>query len=69
MKSLLIGINAKYIHPNLAIRLLKKNTSYEVDIIEFTIKDSIENIYNYIKENNYKTVGFSCYIWNIEFIT
>ena len=37
MKSLLIGINAKYIHPNLAIRLLKMNTSYDVDIKEFTI--------------------------------
>ena len=44
MKSLLIAVNAKYIHPNLAIRLLKKNTSYEVDIEEFTIKDNIENI-------------------------
>ena len=35
MKTLLIGINAKYIHPNLAIRLLKKNTKYPVDIKEF----------------------------------
>lgn len=68
MKSLLIGINAKYIHPNLAIRLLKKNTSYDVDIKEFTIKDNIDNIYNYIIDNKYDTVGFSCYIWNIEFI-
>ena len=68
MKSLLIGINAKYIHPNLAIRLLKKNTSYDVDIKEFTIKDSIDNIYRFIIDNKYDTVGFSCYIWNIEFI-
>ena len=68
MKSLLIAVNAKYIHPNLAIRLLKKNTSYDVDIKEFTIKDNIDNIYDFIIENNYETVGFSCYIWNIEFI-
>ena len=68
MKSLLIGINAKYIHPNLAIRLLKKNTSYDVDIKEFTIKDNIDNIYDFIIDNKYDTVGFSCYIWNIEFI-
>ena len=68
MKNLLIGINAKYIHPNLAIRLLKKNTSYEVDIKEFTIKDNYLDVVNYILNNNYSTVGFSCYIWNIEFI-
>ena len=39
MKTLLIGINSKYIHPNIAIRLLKANTNYDVDIIEFNIKD------------------------------
>ena len=68
MKSLLIGINAKYIHPNLAIRLLKANTSYSVDIKEYTIKDSAQAIISYIKDNGYDFVGFSCYIWNIEII-
>lgn len=68
MKTLLIGINAKYIHPNLAIRLLKKNTNYDVDIKEFTIKDSIDSIIEYIIINNYQIVGFSCYIWNIEYV-
>ena len=64
MKCLLIGINAKYIHPNLAIRLLKKNTTYDVDIKEFTIKDKNEDILSYL--NDYDVIGFSCYIWNIE---
>ena len=68
MKTLLIGINAKYIHPNLAIRLLKKNTKYNVDIKEFNIKDKTIEIYDYITKNNYNIVGFSCYIWNIELI-
>lgn len=68
MKTLLIGINAKYIHPNLAIRLLKKNTKYPVDIKEFNIKDNYLDIVNYIINNNYNIIGFSCYIWNIEFI-
>ena len=68
MKTLLIGINAKYIHPNLAIRLLKANTSYDVDIIEFNIKDSTEKMLNYILINNYDVVGISCYIWNIVII-
>ena len=48
MKTLLIGINSKYIHPNLAIRLLKKNTKYPVDIKEFNIKDNYLDIVNYI---------------------
>jgi len=68
MKALLIGINAKYIHPNLAIRLLKKNTNYETDIKEYTIKDNIDNIINFIDNSNYDVIGFSCYIWNIEII-
>ena len=66
MKTLLIGINAKYIHPNLAIRLLKANTEEECEIKEFNIKDSYEKIYKSISE--YDVLAFSCYIWNIELI-
>ena len=65
MKTLLIGINSKYIHPNVAIRLLKANCNYDVDIKEFNIKDSVNTIYDYIISNDYKIVGISCYIWNI----
>ena len=68
MKSLLIGINSKYIHPNIAIRLLKANTNYDVDLIEFNIKDESKKIYQHIIENDYQLVGFSCYIWNINLI-
>ena len=64
MKILLVGINAKYIHPNLAIRLLKKNTTYPTEIKEFTIKDSNQTILKYL--NDYDVIAFSCYIWNIE---
>lgn len=67
-KTLLLGINSKYIHPNLAIRLLKANTEYETDIKEFIIKDDLNLIYNYIIDNNYQVVAISCYIWNIEII-
>ena len=68
MKTLLIGINSKYIHPNLAIRLLKANCSFPVDLKEFNIKRTVLDIYNYIIENNYVIVGISCYIWNIEIV-
>ena len=70
MKSLLIGINAKYIHPCLAIYQLKKNTTYDVDILEFTIKESNESIIDRIISHLHSTkidlIGFSCYLWNIE---
>ena len=68
MKTLLLGINSKYIHPNMAIRLLKANCEYEVDIKEFNIKNTVEEITEYIVSNQYEAVGFSCYIWNIELV-
>lgn len=66
MKVLLLAINSKYIHPNLAIRLLKANTEYPVDTKEFTIKDTNEKIISFVNEGSYDVVGISCYIWNIE---
>ena len=65
---MLLGINSKYIHPNVAIRLLKANCDYDVDLKEFNIKDNENDIYNYIINNKYDIVGFSCYIWNIKLI-
>lgn len=68
MKTVLIGINAKYIHPALAIYQLAKNTTYDVITKEFTIKDEVNKIFNYIKELNPTLVGFSVYIWNINMV-
>ena len=68
MKILLVGINSKFIHPNLAIRYLKANCDYDTDIIEFTIKDKLDQIINNMKIDQYDIIGFSCYIWNIEII-
>ncbi len=69
MKTLLLGINSKYIHTNLAIRLLHKNTSYDTFIYEITIKDDINELYKYIKSNDYDNIAISTYIWNIEVVT
>jgi len=66
MKTLLVGINAKFIHTNNAIRLLKVNASFDVDLQEFTIKDKTKEIVKKITEYNPDYLGFSCYIWNIE---
>ena len=58
MKTILIGVNAKYIHPNLAIRLLKKNTTYPCDINEFTIKDEVNEVVKYLYDGGYQVVAF-----------
>jgi len=69
MRTLLISINAKYIHTNNAVRLLKANCSFDVDIFEYTIKDSITDIIKDIESYNPDVIGFSAYIWNITLIT
>lgn len=66
MKTLLTTLNAKYIHLNLAIRLLyelnhQKNEG--LDWQEFTIKENPNDIANQCQ--GYDVVAFSCYIWNI----
>jgi anaerobic magnesium-protoporphyrin IX monomethyl ester cyclase len=69
MDALFIAINAKYIHTNNAVRLLKANSLFDIDILDFTIKDSIDTIYTSIKELNPSIVGFSTYIWNVDMVT
>ena len=68
MKTVLIGINSKYIHPALSIYQLAKNTTYNVTPKEFTIKDSVNNIFEYILNEKPDLIGFSVYIWNIEIV-
>lgn len=65
MKILLCTLNAKYIHLNLAIRLLYElNIDFEgLDWHEFTIKEDRDAIADHC--SNYDVLAFSCYIWNI----
>jgi hypothetical protein len=62
---LLTTLNAKYIHMNLAIRLLYElNKSDErLSWKEFVIKEEPNRIAEYCAE--FEVVCFSCYIWNI----
>lgn len=62
---LLTTLNAKYIHLNLAIRILYdlNKDHANLDWIEFTIKNKAEEIVK--KCSDYDIVCFSCYIWNI----
>lgn len=68
---LLIGINAKYIHTNLAIRTLRANAGEcrdMVEIAEYTINHRREEILQRIYEKKPAVIGFSCYLWNIEHV-
>ena len=62
---LLTTLNAKYIHMNLAIRLLYElNKSDErLSWKEFAIKEDPDRIAEYCA--GFEVVCFSCYIWNI----
>lgn len=68
LKTILVSIDAKYIHTNLALRYLKANTTYDTEILEFTIKDSFNDILNQIQSAGAEIIAFSCYIWNIKII-
>ncbi len=65
MKILLTTLNAKYIHVNLAIRLLYEfNKHHEgLEWKEFTIKQDKDEIAQHCSQ--FQVVAFSCYIWNI----
>jgi radical SAM superfamily enzyme YgiQ (UPF0313 family) len=65
MKVLLSTLNAKYIHINLAVRLLYELNKEREGLAwkEFTIKEDKNGIADHCKE--YDVIAFSCYIWNI----
>lgn len=68
-KYLLIGINSKFSHTNLAIRLLQKySASSDAEIVEYTINEPKQQVLSSIFEKKAEAYFFSCYIWNIEYI-
>ena len=75
IKFLLVGINAKYIHSNLAIYDLKAYAGKQegrfqegIDIAEYTINCSCAEIVKDIYLRQPDVVGISCYIWNIRLV-
>ncbi|MFI3169643.1 MAG: B12-binding domain-containing radical SAM protein [Faecalibacterium sp.] len=72
-KALLIGINSKYIHTNLAIRDLyecsKGQVPQQLEMMEFTINQHPPMILDEIYRQKADILLFSCYIWNIEMVT
>ena len=70
MKLLLVAINAKYIHSNLAVHSLRayareQGIADSVSLAEYTINHSDEDILRGIYKEKADVIAFSCYIWNI----
>lgn len=68
MKTLLVTLNAKYIHRSLAVRLLyvASREGRDVEFEEFTIKESPEDVAAQITARHPDVVGLGVYIWNVE---
>lgn len=71
MKILLVAVDAKFIHTNLAVRSLKayagEYRNY-IHIAQFSINNTKEEILRGIYSEQADVAAFSCYIWNIKMI-
>ncbi|HIT89713.1 MAG TPA: B12-binding domain-containing radical SAM protein [Candidatus Merdenecus merdavium] len=71
MKILLVGINSKFIHSNLAIYSLRayaKEHQEYIELVEYTINQYQEYILQEIYKKRPDVVAFSCYIWNLDYV-
>lgn len=70
MKTLLVSLDSKFIHSNLALKYIKSYCadSFDMEIKEFTINQKIEYITDEIISSKAELICFSCYIWNVEYI-
>lgn len=71
MKTLLVAINAKYIHSNLAVYSLRayaEKMGYPVELAEYTINHRADFILEQIYRKKPEILIFSCYIWNAEYV-
>ena len=68
MKTLLITLNAKYIHTSLALRWLYvvNKDKFDISFKEHSIKEDIQSIANEVIETNCDIVGISVSIWNVD---
>lgn len=71
MKILLIAVNAKYIHSNLAVYCLRSYAAklgIWTELAEYTINHRQEDILEDIYRRKPDVAAFSCYIWNLEYV-
>lgn len=71
MKTIIIALNSKYIHTALAPWYLKAacgSSCGEVQVLEHTVNESINDVLTSIYLNKPDLAAFSCYIWNISHV-
>lgn len=71
MKILLVAINAKYIHSNLAVYSLRAYAAdykEHIHLAEYTINHRAEFILQDIYKQKPDVLCFSCYIWNYRYV-
>lgn len=72
LKTVLVAINAKYIHTNLAVRYLyelaKQAGNTQVSFVEYTINQRPAQLLRELYLLQADCLVFSCYIWNINLI-
>lgn len=71
MNTLLVAVNAKYIHSNLAVYSLQtygRAAGIPVEVAEYTINNQKEAILRDIYQRKPEFIGISCYIWNMELV-
>ena len=69
MRVLLVALNAKFVHTNLALRYLREGVRTvfpNVILREFSINDHLDRVAAEIYEAKADVIGFSCYIWNLK---
>ena len=70
-KTVLVAINSKYIHSNLAVYCLRayaKPYLENIEIAEYTINQQVDDILMSLYQKKPDILCFSCYIWNIEYV-
>lgn len=69
---LLVALNAKFSHTNLALRYLRESCVQaglgKPELLELTINNYVPEMLGQIFEYQPKVMGVSCYIWNIQLI-
>lgn len=71
MRSLLVGINSKYIHTSLGIRCVAeyaKSKGYAVDILEESINTPILQVLDKLMAEDWDVYGFSMHIWSRTYV-
>ncbi len=76
MKTVLAAVNAKFIHSSLAVRDLKafaecrrNEPETVIELAEYTINEQQDRVLADLYRRHPDVIAFSCYIWNIEYIT